>query len=152
MLAKYHGHVINFCFRDTLAPVALLKEIGGVVAEDCVILALDEKDFIDIPSTSIELLKTSENRRFYTIYDEDERKFGCCLALINKHFEIVSVMADRQEDKTALIAAAAKDALAAKTGIAPTILVKREDYATLGAALHVGFLRKGYFIRYQVNL
>jgi len=46
--AEYDGWAAIFKFRDVMAPVVFLNEIGAWVAEDFVVMGLLPKDFIDV--------------------------------------------------------------------------------------------------------
>ena len=109
--AAYPGFTADFCFRDTLAPIAFLKEIGAAEHENCVIMRLLPKDFVDIPA--------------------------CDTGGV--------------QGRVAEIAEFARTTLAADPDAMPEIMVPRDDYLEMGATLHVGFLRAGYFISYRVQ-
>ena len=109
--AAYPGFTADFCFRDTLAPIAFLKEIGAAEYENCYIMRLSPKDFVDIAPSD----------------------------------------ADDVRGRTAQIAEAARQAFAANPKENPEMLVVRDDYLEMGAVLHVGFLRTGFYISYRVE-
>jgi len=109
--AAYPGFTADFCFRDTLAPIAFLKEIGASEFENCYIMTLSPRDFVDIAPSD----------------------------------------ADDVRGRTAQIAEAARQAFAANPKENPEMLVVHDDYLEMGAVLHVGFLRTGFYISYRVE-
>jgi len=109
--AAYPGFTADFCFRDTLAPIAFLKEIGADEHENCYIMTLSPGDFVDIAPCD----------------------------------------ADDVRGRAAQIAEAARQAFAANPKENPEMLVVRDDYLEMGAVLHVGFLRTGFYISYRVE-
>ncbi|MCL2397090.1 MAG: hypothetical protein FWC93_03395 [Defluviitaleaceae bacterium] len=173
--AEYPGFAVDFGFLNTLAPIDFLKSIGAEVAKDYIELRLAREDLIDVVTKEAVAIDEGNFAVFAALHDaknpdmcwhsERLRKhlagwgiFGVFCdgeitgyALVRRGYEIYCVVADGIEDKVALIGAAAKQVLA--DGHKEVLfMVDRNDYLNLGAALHLGFRRAGYYIGYRVQL
>jgi len=172
----YPGFTVDFCFHDTLAPIPFLKEIGAEVLEDCITMRLGKEDLIDMPVLKTEEISRENFAAFAALHDEKECDDGFwssgkiiedfdnwkILAMfeqgkvtgyvtLRNGWEIYHLTGQSIEDRVSLLAAVvasvAKTTLAAGKEI--MFQVDRKDYLNLGAAMHTGFRKIGYYIGYR---
>ena len=174
--ADYPGFTVDFAFHDTLAPIPFLKEIGAEVLEDCTTMRLGKDDLIDMPVIKTEEISRENFSTFADLHDEKEGfdvfwnsgkiledfENWKILAVIDQGkvtgyvtlrggWEIYHLAGQGIEDRVSLLAAVvasvAKTTLAAGNEI--MFQVDRRDYLGLGAAMHTGFRKTGYYICYR---
>jgi len=176
-LAKsYAGYTADFCFHNTVAPEAFLKEKGAVLLDNCIEAWLAPKDFVELASENFDIREINQDNfsAFAPIHDEknpdmywnSERIFkglpvwdifaifsdGAIsdYMLLRNGWDIYCVQAESLENKIALMASCAKKTFG-KGNKEILFMVDRDNHLELGAALHLGFRRKGYYISYRMK-
>jgi hypothetical protein len=172
---RFPGFLVDFCFTNSLAPEKFLLSIGAEVLENSLIMRLSEKDFINLPTESKVMPVTMENFTAFAdchdranpeMYWNSQRLLAdfeswdifaissgakiTDYALLRDNWELYCVNASSMDGKIALASAAAKKNFAA--GAEDMIFwAERNNFTELGAALHLGFRREGYYIAYRVK-
>jgi len=169
---KYPNFVVDFCFHNTLAPINFLKQIGAEVLDDCIEMRLTKEDFIDLPvkrvieisdfediaalhdkSNTISsnfIRKTREQWDFFGLY-ENGNLIG--YSGLRSGWEIYFIISKTNtiEDITSLASAAIKKAFEKNPEASVLYQADRNEFLHLGAALHLGFNRKGFYIGYRTK-
>lgn len=178
LAANYPGFVIDFCFRNTLAPEKFLLAAGASVLNSFMEMRLLPKDFIDLPTKTKVVPVTMDNfvdfaalhdnaypdmywssRHLLANFDTWDifiiQKHGEIMgyAIMRDGTEIYCVHANSLDDKIALITTAVKQSFNANIeGADLVFMVDRDNFTEVGAALHLGFRRKGYHITYRARI
>jgi len=175
LAASYQGFTVDFCFYDTISPEKFLLAKGAAILDNCIIMRLSEKDFVDMP-TKEALQATKENFAAFVGYHDEENPnmywnserlladFASWdifttsqdgeitgYALMHGGWDIRCLAAAGLEGKIALLSAAAKKSFATQDKEV-VFMAGRDDYVEIGAATHLGFRHEGYYISYRVKL
>lgn len=175
--AEYPGFTVDFCFHNTVAPIPFLKKIGAEVLDDCIEARLVKKNLISLPTgevtavdknnfhlfearhdennpgmfwTSQRLLNDLKNWDIFATFDQKGEKMTG-YAFLRSGWEIYCVDAESLEEEITLISALVNKAFDANPDKEVLFMVDSNDYRQLGAALHLGFRRAGYYIGYRVE-
>lgn len=173
----YPGFVVDFCFNNTVAPIHFLKEVQAEVLDDCIETRLIKKDMVELQVEKAPALREEDFEIFADFHDKRNPEMAWSSEKLKNdlanwrifaqslrgeiagyslmrtdgalYWDIYGVEADALEDKVALIAAAVKCAFETNPEAEVVFMVDRENYLELGAALHLGFRRAGYYISYR---
>ena len=179
---SYPGFVADFCFHNTPAPEKFLLAAGAELLDNCEEMRLSSKDFVDLPMASGGDVTpvTTENFADFAAYHDracpdmywSSRRLLSDFAawdiftmqrqgeisgyvIMRGKTEIYCVQTDSLDDKTALINMAAKAAFAAQDEGTDTdilFMVDRDNFTEVGAAMHLGFRRTGYYVAYRAKV
>jgi len=175
--AQYPGFTVDFVFHNTVAPINFLNEIGAKVIDDCIEARLVKKDLIQMPARSTTRIDDSNFDAFAALHDEknielemywtSERLrqnlanwdiFGIFdgdkltgYSFLRSGWEIYCAEADSLEDKLALISACVYRAFEKNPDVEVLYMIDRNAHLELGAAMHLGFRRVGYYISYRTT-
>ena len=176
-LAKnYAGCTADFCFHNTVAPEAFLKEKGAALLDNCIEAWLSPKEFAEPAAESLDIIEINQSNfhLLSSVHDEknpdmhwnserllkDLSNWYILLMLsdgevqgyilMRSGWEIYCLQAEKLENKIALMASCVRKAFS-EGDKEVLFMIDRNNYLELGAALHLGFKRKGYYISYRMK-